>query len=254
MEQEIRWKLAMAARVLDFARAHPSADVSCNTLVSRLEDRVKRGDALALQQREGSEREHAAIARREELRWEIIRLQVKHLVRAAELAVPDHPELAGQFTLPPAGGSLKAFITAARSLLAAALAQKDLFLQLGVGDTFLDEFSQGVADFDASTQTANSGHGGHVGARADLEVVAGECVKLAGLLDGIYRARFRNDAESLAAWKSAKLVYTPARAKKLAVVAPTPEPAPGPGPAPAPVVADAGRGKRQDEGKDGKAA
>ena len=244
MQQQIRWKLAMAARVLDFARAHPSDDVSYNALVSRLEDRVKRGDALALQQRDGSEQEHAAIARREELRWDILRLQMKHLVLAAELALPDHPELAGQFTLPSTDASLKAFITAARSLLNAALAQKDLFLQLGVGDTFLDEFSQGVADFDASTQTAHSGHGSHVGARADLEAVAGECVKVAGLLDGIYRARFRKDAESLAAWKSAKLVYAPTRAKKLAIVAPVPEPA----------AAEADPGKKKDEGKDGRAA
>jgi len=224
MEKGIRWKLAMAARVLDFARAHPSDDGSYNTLVSRLEDRVKRADALALQQRDGKSLENAAVTRRTELRADVLRLQMQHLVKAAELALPDHPELAGQFVLPPAGGTLKAFIVAAKSLLAAALPQKDLFLQLGVGDTFLDEFSQGVADFDASTQTAHSHHGERVGARADLKAVTAECVKLTAVLHGTFRTRFRKDPETLAAWESARIVYRPRKTKQETEPVPPPVP------------------------------
>ena len=40
MRKDIRRKLSMAARALDFAVAHPSTDVSYNTLVGRLKDRL----------------------------------------------------------------------------------------------------------------------------------------------------------------------------------------------------------------------
>jgi hypothetical protein len=213
MEANIRRKLSMAARVLDFARAHPSADASYSTLVSRLVDRVTRGDALAVQQVDGHEGEHAAVARRDELRRSIVRLQVKHLVRTADLATRDHPELAGQFFLPRSGGPLKVFITAAKAMLAAATPQKDLFLKLGIGDTFFDEFTKSVGEFDTSTEAAHGRRRDHVGARADLKAVADECVKLVGLLDGIYRTRFRSDTEALAAWDSARIVIAVSRSK-----------------------------------------
>ena len=41
-----------------------------------------------------------------------------------------------------------------------------------------------------------------VGASADLNVVTGEVLNLVGMLDGLHRYRFRNDAELMAEWDS----------------------------------------------------
>lgn len=113
-------------------------------------------------------------------------------------------------------------------MLSAALPYQDLFITLGLGDTFLDELTQAVAEFDKATDDAHAGRRDHVGARADLLVVANDCVKLAGLLDGLYRIRFRNDPEALAAWESSKNVVGSFRPKRS-------EPVPVPVPAPVPV-------------------
>jgi hypothetical protein len=228
MKAEIRRKLSMAVRVVDFAQAHPSTDPSYTGVVTRLQDRLTRADVLARQQRESSGGEHASVARRDELQQTILQPKLRHLVRIAEVAMRDHPELAGIFVPPRANTPHKVFITAAKSMLAAALAQKDLFVSLGLGSTFLDEFSQALAEFDQRTQEAHAGRRGHVGARADLTAVCDECTTLATLLGGLNRDRFRADPELLAAWQSARNVIGPFRSKQGTAPAPAPAPAPTP--------------------------
>jgi hypothetical protein len=53
MRADIRRKLSMAAGALDLAVAHPSPDVSYNTLVGRLKERLARADHLVMQQASG---------------------------------------------------------------------------------------------------------------------------------------------------------------------------------------------------------
>ncbi len=206
MQAIIRRKLSMAVRAMDFAQAHPSTDASYVSVVTRLKERLDRADALAIQEHAGLEGEHAAHAQRDELRRTIQREQLKHLARVAEMAAKEHPELAGMFRYPDPNAPHRTFITAAKAMLAAAEPHKELFLSVGLGEGFLEQMAQAITQFDQSTETAHSGQRDHVGARADLAVVADECVKLARLLDGLNRARFRNDPELLAAWESASAV------------------------------------------------
>lgn len=114
--------------------------------------------------------------------------------------------------------------------VAAAAPHKDVFVTLGLGDSFLEDLGQSVTDFDQATDDSHTGRRDHVGARAELDVVAEDCVKLTRLLDGLYRIRFRNDAESLAAWQSSKNVAGPFRGKPQDPAAPVPLPIPLPGP------------------------
>jgi hypothetical protein len=226
----------MAARVLDFAQAHPAADdISHTGLVSRLADRVARGDALAVQQHNGREMEQAAITRRQELRTAGIREQLEHVAVTVELASPEHPELAGQFVMPKASVPLKEFATAAKTFLAAALANKDLLLSYGVGDTFLDQFSASVAEFDSTTLAAHTHAGNHVGASAELGLITNECTRIARILDGTYKARFRSDPESLAAWNSARIIIALTRHDDATTPEPDPTPVAPPVPVPAPL-------------------
>lgn len=206
MQADIRRKLAMAVRALDFAEANPATDSSYVTVVARLKERLARAEVLSIQERDGRALEQAAVGRRKELRRVMHGDQLKHLVRVAELALEDHPELSGVFFRPPFGTPLNSFITSAKAMLAAALPRKELFVQLGLGDGFLEELEKAVADFDAATETAHSSRRDHVGARGDLKAVTEECMQLTGLLDGLVRSLFRRDAERLAAWSSAKTV------------------------------------------------
>ncbi len=49
------------------------------------------------------------------------------------------------------------------------------------------------------------------GARAEVDAVTAEIMLIVRQLDALSRFRFRSDAESLAAWKSARDVAWPAR-------------------------------------------
>ena len=51
MQADVRRKLTMAARALSFTRANPPSDASHTAVVTRLEERLARADALALQER-----------------------------------------------------------------------------------------------------------------------------------------------------------------------------------------------------------
>ena len=223
MQAHIRRKLAMAARALDFAQAHPFTDPSYTTLVARLQDRIARADALVVQQIEGHTAEHAAIVQRDALRDTIRRVQLRHLVALAEMASRDHPELVGKFVNPNPRAPHKVVVTAARALITAATPYQDLFVSLGLSPTFLTDLTQTIAQFDQATEGAHTGRRAHVGARADLVIAAEDCVRLVGLLDGVYKIRFRTDAESLAAWESSKNVVGPYKSKP-AASAPVPAP------------------------------
>jgi len=54
MDGGVRRKMEMAERVLAFLRAHPFSDPSEQAIVARLEERHRRAEALALQQRSSS--------------------------------------------------------------------------------------------------------------------------------------------------------------------------------------------------------
>ncbi|MES2306990.1 MAG: hypothetical protein V4558_15925 [Gemmatimonadota bacterium] len=228
MQGKIRRKLSMAARALDFARTHASTDAGYTTIVTRLEERVARADTLAIQELDGVGGESAAVARRADLRHTMHERLLRHLARVAGLATRAHPELAGQIVMPRTNIPNRAFLTAAKSMLAGATARTDLLLPFGLGDTLIPELTKAIEQFDAATSTAHSGRVGHVGARADLTAVTEECVALVGVLDGLMATRYNGDAENLAAWESARNVLGPfVKKSKEEAQAVTPAPAPG---------------------------
>jgi hypothetical protein len=56
----------------------------------------------------------------------------------------------------------------------------------------------------------HNGRAAQVGAQAELDAVTSEIMLIVRQLDALNRFRFRSDAESLAAWKSAREVAWPA--------------------------------------------
>jgi hypothetical protein len=77
-------------------------------------------------------------------------------------------------------------------------------------ETFLDELGAALDRFEQALNQKHSGRAAHVGARAELDAVTAEIMLIVRQLDALNRFRFRNDAESLAGWKSARDVAWPA--------------------------------------------
>ncbi|HEV8454499.1 MAG TPA: hypothetical protein VGS60_02855 [Actinomycetes bacterium] len=63
-----------------------------------------------------------------------------------------------------------------------------------------------IGDLEAAREAQRRARRDHIGATADLRVVAAELAQEIKLLDGITRYRFGDDPEVMAEWKAAKQV------------------------------------------------
>ena len=213
MNSEVRAKLLMGARVREFSRAHPADDPGYIALVARLEDRLARADALAAQQRAGHVAERASTIRRDELRAGIHKRLLRHLIRVGNAAAKEDPDLVGKFRARNPNSSHQEFLVGAKAMLAEGLANKELFVRLGLSATMLDRLAKAVAEFEEVSESGMAGRAGHVGARADLKAVVADLVDAVETLNPFNLVRFENDPELTAAWLSAKEVIGPARSK-----------------------------------------
>ncbi len=175
-------------------------------------------------QEAGQARRHLAVGRRSKIKNNMRTLQLRRLCRVANLGAVEHPELAGKFTLPSRKAPNHSFLLKTRTLLDDAIAEKDVLATLGLGDTFIDELTASVVDFEAATEEAHAARADHVGASAELLSVANRCVGDVDVLDTYMQKAFANDQQTLAGWNAASNVVGPFKAAA--------EPAP---PAPAPV-------------------
>ena len=103
-------------------------------------------------------------------------------------------------------------------------AEKELLLKHGLGATLLDELGAAIDQFDASVAETSSGTLDHVVARAELEELSDEVMRLVGMLDGINRYRFERDPQLLVAWKTAKHVVSGPQVESTVPPSPTLEP------------------------------
>jgi hypothetical protein len=211
MNAEIRRKLEMGIRALEFSRAHPDASAGFATAMARLEERITRAEGLATQERAGVITERAATARKRELRRVLKRTLLNHLTRVAVVAAREEPELARKFGFPLGNHSYHAFRTAARAMADEAQAQKDLLVRHGLAEPVLEGLAQSLTDLDEAMDQSTAGRRAHIGAGAELAAVVGEMVQLVHVMDGINRFRFSTDAEKLAEWESARNVLGPIR-------------------------------------------
>jgi hypothetical protein len=131
---------------------------------------------------------------------------VHYLVAVGSVAAKDQADLAARFRLPPTNTNNTAFLTSVKALLAAGEGQRDELLKAGMTATLLEDLARMVAEFEAASEAARTARRDHIGARADLAVIATELTEQVKLLDGITRYRFGNDAELMTEWKAARQV------------------------------------------------
>ena len=165
MNAKARRKLEMGARALDFSRAHPDASPGYTAAMTRLEERLARGERLASQQREGQLEVRAASARKAELRRAMRRAHLSHLAQVAKVAAREVPELAQKLVLRPGPTTYVAFRTAARGMAAEAQNQKEVLVKHGLVETVLDNLVQALDQFDGGTAGARGCQRGAQGGR-----------------------------------------------------------------------------------------
>jgi hypothetical protein len=209
MRTQIRLKLGMATRARDFCRAHPDPNERYTATVGRLESQLTRAEAMATQQDAGQAAVHASTARRAELRRVLREQPLRHLARIADAASVSDPGLGARFKLPAGNISHQAFLVRARAMAAEAVTHRELFIGFGLPESFLDDLTAALNTYGQAVTDANAATSARVGARADLEAVTTDIMHLVQELDAMHRYRFRDNAELLAAWESARNVAWP---------------------------------------------
>jgi hypothetical protein len=208
MNVHLRKKLDMAERVLDFCGTHPDPNPGYTDAVARLGERVGRAHALAKQEVAGRLAVTGAVANKEELRQEIQQV-VAMLAGLAASAIQEEPDLRALILRPTIGLSHQAFLTRSRVAADVAEEHKEILTRYGMLDDFLTGLRSSLDRFEQVLNEKHLGRAAHVGARAELEAVMAEIMLIVRQLDALNRYRFRKDAESLAAWKSARDVAWP---------------------------------------------
>jgi hypothetical protein len=209
MNFSVRRRLDMARRVRDFCRTHPAPNNSGYTAaVARLEQRLARAEALAEQQVAGRIAVSGAVVTKEQLRERIYKT-LGLLAGLARPAAQEEPELAVGFARPRPKLSNQGFLTRARVSAANASAHQELLVRYGMPEGFLDELGAALDQFEQALNEKHNGRAAHVGARAELQAVTSQIMLDVRQLDALNRFFFRNDAESLEAWKSARNVAWP---------------------------------------------
>jgi hypothetical protein len=223
----------MGRSVVAFSEAHPDSSAGYATTLSRLKDRLARAAELIQRQQQGFKLVRGATVQKRDLRMLIVRSQLKHIVRVAELAATEVPEVAQKFVLPREQIPYLEFQAAAHALLAEALNNKELLVKHGLAETLLDDLVKNVTLFDQAMAQSTEARQTHVSAGAELDSISDEIVHLVKVMDTLNRSRFHGVMEVLVAWESASNVFGPIQPSEQEPAAPSEQPTtPGPTPPP----------------------
>ena len=209
MNAQLRRRLEMAARARDFLRAHQMEGVGQDLGLTKLEQLLEYAENLATQQRVGVAVERSAVKQRQELRRALQPRILGYLSAVGAVVGTQNAELAEQFRMPPPNTTHQGLLTMSRAILERATAQKELLVKLGMSEQVLDELTAALGQYEDTLQATSAGRREHVGARADLKVVAADISKQLRLLDKVVRYRFGDNAERMGAWESARNVAEP---------------------------------------------
>jgi hypothetical protein len=210
MRTNIRLKLDMSQRAVEFCRQHPDDSPAYATAVTKLEGLVHRATTLAQQQQAGRIAAEASVVSKSECRRGI-RKDLESLRDIADAAALRQPEIPVRLQLPDKQVSEKVFLATSRVAVAEATASKELLVTYGMPETMLDSLTQALNQYEEAVTNKHRGITTHVGASADLAAVTDEIMEAVQHVDALNRLRFRDNAELLAAWDSARNVAWPAK-------------------------------------------
>jgi hypothetical protein len=212
MNSHSRRRVEMGTRVLEFSRAHPDSEPGTATVVARLEQLVAGANEVAAAQRNGLIQVHAASARKQELRRQMLAVPIAHLAEVGRAAAREEHELGKAFRFRPDASTYFAFRTAARGMATAAQAHREVLLKYGLSQPVLDQFVQLLDQFDEAVVLGYEGRAAHVGATRELRAMATEIFRTVRVMEGRNPQRFADDGQLLGSWLSASTVLGAPRA------------------------------------------
>jgi hypothetical protein len=178
-------------------------------VAARFKAKVERMQVLVAQQRDGTAARAAQVGRHQDLREEIIRLPIRHLIGVAAALEADQPALAVAVGSSLHGLTGQKFLAAVKSVAATLQAQQEVLRKAGMAEDTLSTLTGLIAEYEQALSDANAGRRAHTGARAEMRELGRELMVLVRQLDGLVIFHFRDKSEILGAWKSARNVAWP---------------------------------------------
>ncbi len=206
MNAQVRRKIEMGMRALEFSRAHPDVDPGYAGAAAKLEQLMARAREGSANQLSGIVDSRAGSARKGELRRIMLEVHMAHLAEVGQEAGLEVHELGKTFRPKPGNSSFLVFRDGAGRMAAEAESHREVLVRHGLAASVLEEFVLRLAEFDAAMALANDGRAKHRGATAELKVVAAGIVRMVRIMDGRNRQRFANDPQLLEQWISASTV------------------------------------------------
>jgi hypothetical protein len=223
----------MGTRVGSFSDGQPDTDQGHTLSVAKVKELVEQMKVVAAAQRAGLVDSGAGAAEKARLRREILAGPVAHLAEVGRRASRSDHELGRAFRYKPGVQTYVAFLTAARSMQAAAEANKELLLKQGLSESVLAQFGELLDRFDTAVLLANNGRTAHKGATKQLDELAAEIASVVRTMDARNRLRFQGNRQLLESWISASTVLGSKRGVPVPAEAPAPTPGSEPGGTPA---------------------
>ena len=209
MDSALRLKVTMAVRVRDLLVANPFGDEAADQVAAQFVAQVVKAQALLTAQESGELASRTATRRRRALRREMLQVPLRHLLSLARSVAAANPGVASGIKRPAFGRSEEAFQASVRAIVQEIEAHRDLFLASGMSPESLVELDRQLTAYQEAVGEANAGRRAHTGARAELRAVTSELMRILKQLDGIVVYRFRDRADLLGSWKSARNVAWP---------------------------------------------
>jgi hypothetical protein len=182
-------------------------------LTEQLDERFSRASALIQVRGQRDEEAKAATARRGRLRRQLRVGLLRVFSRAGLAAAEADPSLEKSFRpIQPRTTGLD-FAASARGLIEETRRHVAALGGQGVSPALVEEASALLDQYIVATDGALAARNARIKARAELQEVASDIMGLIARIDGLNQHRFANDAETLAAWQSAKAVVGPLAAR-----------------------------------------
>jgi len=209
MKAKTRNRIAMGQNVLSFSEVHPDTSAGYATTLASLKERLARAAELISLQHDGFAGVRTTTDQKRDLRRIMLRAQLRHVLRVAELAATEVPEVLQRFVLPRDQTPYVEFQPLAHALVAEALNHKELLVKHGLAETLLNDLVKNLESFDRAMGQGTDARRTHITASAELDEIGDEIVQLVKVMDTLNRSRFHSTVELLAAWESTSNVFGP---------------------------------------------
>jgi hypothetical protein len=161
---------------------------------------------IAMAQRAGLLDKAAGSAEKARIRQDTRVGPMTALAEVAKRARKDHREIAMQFRYKPGQQSYVAFEGAARSMLAAAGANKETLMPYGLSSTVTASLTELMDRFAKARELCDQGRIAHKSVTQRLEALALDLGSIIRTMDARNRARYKDDPQTLARWVAASTV------------------------------------------------